>query len=775
MSHPILLPRPGALLRTLLTAAGQRRQLGEGGYGKDLDDLASETEDRRSSAFERLQRIEDECFGALARDCGEGWAQFLRKEWHWLRDNVQTLAREVDAIALSWPFSRRRLTRHFQVPALVAFMQRALHQAAAWRLQPDLALWWSSPLRAWVALVAARTGRAEADVLESLGTHLDADLRTLQRWWKGDPPDRSKIGWPHADTVAAVLGSSAKTDPALVRQLAGWLLLASLFQSLPLAGALRKAAWRDITRLRLPRTFQELCTALNRESERRRLAPVMAAEVGPLHHAIEQALAVPTDDDGAARDALLHYLLQRFEETIERTAPFNLCGRHYHHWYSARHAALRHDDKAALALYERAIDAAWWQAGPLQKPMLEEALLFAVGIGDLRAAAAWWDKTFMLGLNCGRKRDLDKQQRRRLSIGFERMFHPRKARERIPPLLRLHGPDDGFQLQPAHLKHPNRKSASADGRMRETPLMRAVREGTLEEVKQLLAAGGDANDHLPESGEGPLSIALHRAEQRREPAILDLLLSLDLHQDTVNRIAGMQRHTPLRMALVMADANVTARLIALGADVEQECGQLPSALCYAMHLLAYSLDPGLLKQSMADHHAGGGQAELHDAHLGALLDTDLANTRGRWAAFLATSAWRRNLLDAVMNVSMRPHADHRAVIAALMAGGADANRRYRARTQHLCEWTPTLYAAEIGDLEAFRLLVEHPGPNRGDPARVLMPGASALERYDALWVAVGHRRQAIVTWLQQRHDDGAAGSRRRTARNRDGGLPASNP
>lgn len=769
MSNTALPPHPGALLRTLLTAAGQRRQLNKHGFGKDLDDLASEAEGRKRSGFELLQCLEDESFRAVATDCGDGWAVFLRREWQWLRNTMQTLACELDACAWSPRFSRWRLAQHFDVPAMVAFMQRALHETAAWQLQPDLALWWQSPLRAWVALVAAHAGMAEATVLDHLGARLGADTRTLQRWWKGDPLGRSKsskksskIGWPHADTVAAILGTRAQTDPTRVRQLAGWLLLACLFQSLPSARTLRKAAQRDSVRpRRLPSTLLALLTTMNRQSERRRLAPVMAEEVGPLHQAIEQALAAPVEEDDTTRDALLNYLLQRFDELLPQVAPSAFCDRHYHHWYSARHAALRGDDKAALALYQHAIDAAWWRAGPLQKPLLEEALLFAVGIGDLCAAAAWWDKTFMLGLNRGRKRKLDMQQRRRLCIGFERMFHPRKASERIPPPLRLHGPDAGFQLQPAHLKHPNRKSASADGRVRETPLMHAVREGTLEEVKQLLAAGGDANDHLPESGEGPLSIALHRAEQRRDPAILDYLLSLDLHPETVNRVAGMQRHTPLRMALVMADAKVTARLIALGADVEQECGQLPSALCYAMHLLAYSLDPGLLKQSMADHHAGGGQAELHDAHLGALLDTDLANTRGRWGSFLATSPWRRNLLDALVSVSMRPPADHRAVINALMAGGADANRRYRARTQHLCEWTPTLYAAEIGDLDTFRLLVEHSGPNRGDPTRVLMPGASPLERYGALWIAVGHRRQAIVAWLQQR----ATSVERKTTRN----------
>ena len=760
--------QPGALLRSLLGAAGLRRALDELGSNKDLDDLASEAQGRKRSPCELLQRIEDESFRAIAADCGDGWAQFLRKEWVMWRDNLQILAQEVDAIALSPLAGKRLLAAYFEVPGLVVFMQRALHASASWQLQPALELWWQSPLQAWVALASTHTGMSTATICDRLGTCLDVDTRTLQRWWAGEPLGRSKIGWPYEKTVSALLGQATiATDPALARQLAGWLLLACLFQSLPSARMLRKAAQRDGSRRqRLPRTFLALLTSLNRSGERRRQAQVAADELVPLHQAIEQAFTVVAGEEAGSRDARLRYLLARFEELLGRVPPSCLCGPHYLHWYRARHAALRCDDKTALVLYQRAIDAAWWRAGRLQQPLLVEALAFAAGTGNLAAAAAWWDKTFMLGLNRGRKRPLDAQQRRQLCIGFERLFHPRKASERIPPPFRIHGPEDGFTLLPEHLRHPNRKRACAEGGVRETPLMQAVREGTLDEVKQLLDAGGDADDYIPESGEGPLSVALRRAEQRRDPAILQHLLSLDLKTDTVNRAAGMQRHTPLRMAITTADAAVVARLLALGADVEQPCGGLPSALCHAMHLLAYSLDPEVLKQSMVEYLAGGGHAELHDARSGGMLDVDLASVRGKLATLLSAHPWRRNVFDAMLNLSLRPPADHRAVVAALMAGGADANRRYRARSHHLCEWTPTLYAAEIGDLPTFRLLVEHSGDNRGDPTQVLMPGTSVLERYDALWVAAKHQRSAIVGWLQQRHEHGATNSARKPVRNR---------
>ena len=85
-----------------------------------------------------------------------------------------------------------------------------------------------------------------------------------------------------------------------------------------------------------------------------------------------------------------------------------------------------------------------------------------------------------------------------------------------------------------------------------------------------------------------------------------------------------------------------------------------------------------------------------------------------------------------------------------MKCGADANRRYKVEPHHLAEWTPTLFAAQVGDIDIFKSLVEH----GGDTDLVLMQ-SSALERYDALWVAVDHGRHAIVDFLVKR----ASGSR----------------
>ena len=54
---------------------------------------------------------------------------------------------------------------------------------------------------------------------------------------------------------------------------------------------------------------------------------------------------------------------------------------------SARLAALQGKQDEALGLYTKAVAGAWWKAGPNQHPIMNEALLYAVGVADKADAA----------------------------------------------------------------------------------------------------------------------------------------------------------------------------------------------------------------------------------------------------------------------------------------------------------------------------------------------------------------------------------------------------
>lgn len=289
---------------------------------------------------------------------------------------------------------------------------------------------------------------------------------------------------------------------------------------------------------------------------------------------------------------------------------------------------------------------------------------------------------------------------------------------------------------------------SAEGRTRRTPLMVAIQEGTLDDVERLIAAGGDPNDFIPESGEGPLSYAMRRACDRKDTIIMDYLLGLNLRPETVNRPASTKRETPLKIAIEMAHAPTVSRLIELGANVEAACDYLPSALSYAMTLFHGSLHRDDPTQEQG-YFEGKAPADVYDAKEGVVLDVDLASRRARLRDLANASERNRQIRDAVFDYFVRPPGDHREVIRALLSGGADANRRYRVEAQHLAEWTPTLFAAQVGDLAVFQMLVEHAGANCGDPDLTLMP-PSSLKRFDALWVAIDHGQHSIASYLVER-------------------------
>lgn len=734
-------PQLGEMFRALVNAGGYRGQVTGLGLDKDLDDLAGGKE-RQGTLFELLEELEDTCSKALAQDCGNEWAELMRSGWLKTRGMLQGVALQIETSPLPPSDGRALFNKLFGVPMLSLFIQRSTKDL---RGAPDLSEWFLRPFRAWTDFAAKRLSVSESTLLERLATELDVDTRSLERWLNGELI--SKLTWPYGQAVKSLLGSGphavGKDVPeSEVHLLAGWLLLSRAFQSLPLE--LRDAVRRDfMLRKQQPWVFGESMVALGSASMAPKGWPG-ALEVLPLIDKAQNLFDVrPLPAER------LQAVLDQFGRVIQG-APmsFRVAYQPVLDWFGGRVAAMCGDEKIARELYKRAVNGAWWRAGLNQIPMLEEALVYAVGVGAKDDANEYWDKTFMLGMNKGPKPPLDDQEMRRISFEFERKFHPQKAKHRIPPEAELVVREEAYALGRKELKNPNQKTKCAEGRTRRTPLMSAISEGTLDDVKQLIASGGDPNDFIPESGEGPLSYAMRRACDRQDPLIMEYLLDLELTLETVNRRASTLRETPLKIAIEMADAKAVSRLIELGANVEAPCDTLPSALCFAMHMLSHSLH-GFGEEEQSAYFEGKTPATSYDAKDGAVLDIHLVARRYMQKQRQESSRRNHEIRDEVRALFRRPVEDCRGVIQALMAAGADANRGYRVEPQHLSVWTPTLFAAQLGDLEVFRMLVEHSGEKRGDPNLPLMP-PNSLEHFDALWVAIDHGRHAIVSYLMER-------------------------
>jgi len=735
MANETTIPRLGSILRDLIKAGGYRAHLVDIGLDKDLDDLALDTPGRQGAIAELLEKLVNACSLVLAKDVGSDWEQTFRSAWYHSLTAVQYLTQHVDSSPLDPTTGRALFSRHFAIPMFAGL----LGYCSAKRPAPNLDLWWESPFKAWVVFAASKAQIPEQALLENLANGINVDQRSIERWLAGEPI--GKLACPYAPRVKEALGQQAlkqlkSTD---IELLTGWLLLATAYQSLPPSD--RDAAKRDFAvRKQHPWSPETAAAALNHHAERSRPRSTAA----PLLQYIEGLSTVRPLNEVEIQARLNS--LQRLIDDGE--SPIRNAYQYRHDWLSAHLFAHQGKQEEALSLYSRAVAGAWWKAGQKQHPLLNEALLFAVGVGDKWAAANLWDKTFLLGLNKGPKRDLDEQEMRRISFGFEKKFHPQKAKERIPPPREVILRDGDFAVERKHLTNPNQKIKHAEGRTRRTPLMDAICEGTLADVQSLINAGGDPNDFIKESGEGPLTYAMRRACDRKDTLIMDFLLQQDLLPETINRPASTKRETPLKIAIEMANAQAVTRLIELGADVEQPCDYLQSALCYAMSLFKMSLHKNDPTQENA-FFTGEARGDVYDAKDGAVLDVDLAARRQRLRTRTMSSERYRQILEEVKDYFIHPADDYREVIRALMLGGANPNRRYRVEPLHLDEWTPTLFAAEVGDLDVFKMLVESPGENRGDPSLTLQP-PSDLERFDALWVAIAYGRHAIVSYLNER-------------------------
>ena len=723
-----IFPQLGTLLRIIVTRAGYRSHLIARGLDKDLDDLA--TDARPSTSCDLMHNIEETVQQEIARDSGAQWAALFHEAWFSTRKTIQHVVREVEAGSIADEAGREFVRLGFEVPMLCGLLRLAMHQHPG----IDMAAWWASPIAAWIGLTAKSSELSEAEAI----ARLHDTPRTTERWMAGEPV--RELQWPYRPTVVDVLHQSAlePSDTQRIDLLTGWLTLAVAFQSL--TPALRDLVRRDFeVRRQHPWSPDAFIARMNQRSFDAGAQPICERSLPLLQH-IEHHFALNSRDLNAViRD------LAEFQQLLDREPPH--WRRHHqfiYDWFSGRLAGLQECKDAALAYYAKAVDAVWWSGGSNQFPVIKEAMLYAVGMGDLRAAAQYWDKTFMLGLNTWPKRPLDEQERRRLAFAFEQQFAPQKAHDRVGPAVEYLVRHDPSELGRQALKNPNSKVKHAEGRTRRTPLMDAIREGTLRDVKQRLAAGGDPNDFIPESGEGPLIYAMRRACDRGDTLIMDHLLRLDLLPETLNRRASTSRETPLKIAIEMADAAAVERLLVLDAKVEVACDYVPSALCYAMLLLHGSIHRADPTQEQA-WLSGRTRADVHDAKDGAALDIELAARRQQLATLRDISPRHRAKFKALMDEYTRPAEPRRKVVRTLLRYGADANQPYKVEPHHVAEWTPTLIAAEVGDLGIFQAMLGH----GGDPDKVLMH-SSALERQDAMWVAVNHGRHAIVDFLVKR-------------------------
>jgi ankyrin repeat protein len=261
-----------------------------------------------------------------------------------------------------------------------------------------------------------------------------------------------------------------------------------------------------------------------------------------------------------------------------------------------------------------------------------------------------------------------------------------------------------------------------------TPLLVACNDASAQMVEVLLAAGADPNASLP-NGETPLMTAARTGKVDAMKALLARRASVDAREHVRGQTALMwtvaERHHDAARLLIESGADVRARsdsgftpllfaardgdlemvrlLLARGADVNETDSEGESALLVATVRGHVELALFLLEHGADPNADGAGYTALHWAagrsESGSTYDLYQVDS-GEWSALAGIPAKERQL----------------ALIKALLIHGANANARVtkdpprfgysQFKRQYLIRGTPFYLAAQAGDVDAMRLLVE---------------------------------------------------------------------
>jgi hypothetical protein len=139
--------------------------------------------------------------------------------------------------------------------------------------------------------------------------------------------------------------------------------------------------------------------------------------------------------------------------------------------------------------------------------------------------------------------------------------------------------------------------------------------------------------------------------------------------------------------------------------------------------------------------AGRTPADIYDASASAIFDIELAPNRQAQYAFL-NNPIAAKIHQEVMDHYRGEAPARRAVVMALLANDADPNCRYPDTNGHEGYWTPTLNAAQLGDLAVLKAMISA----GGDPW-LSLDNDSPLAQKDALWAATLYKQDHVVQYL----------------------------
>lgn len=452
--------------------------------------------------------------------------------------------------------------------------------------------------------------------------------------------------------------------------------------------------------------------------------------VETIQNGLKRTVRKRTDFKGVASEALdiLEAYLQSFSwgnTAINWTV-----------WHRARWHVFNGNLPAAKDEYQKAVELSLYCSGPNQKSIIEEALAvtscfekpdmvllkrFKVALVTMgyEVESVGGDKTSARASDHIQSWEVHAWQ-----ALFKRLFPDSGLfpdREvTISDLAVNTGPILMEKSYKVDLRKPDRERTYGDKaskRKKMPQLIFAIGQEEYEDFDALLEAGADVNV-CSKAGDTPISNALALLSAidlgaSQDKRYYNKLVQFE-HADTIiNSKLEKKKYTPLKLAIDTADFDIVEKVIALKADVNLTVtvDEL-SPLYYCMGHIAKSLDSDVLKTSLCKppKFFSDKEADAVRRYTNSLAGSTLDEVRTNLQRMMLSPRGKHLLNDirtkyvdsfAGLNID-----ELKNICRSLLKAGANPNEIH---SYPVDGYTPLMFAAEIGDLELYKLLLEYGG------------------------------------------------------------------
>jgi len=256
------------------------------------------------------------------------------------------------------------------------------------------------------------------------------------------------------------------------------------------------------------------------------------------------------------------------------------------------------------------------------------------------------------------------------------------------------------------------KIGSPDGLQRKTtPLIVAATKNKVEQVEQLLGLGASVNV-LSEVGDSPLLMSLTKMDFTEPTSPMDSrlfeLISQKSHSaKLLNTVTVRKMNFPLLAAVETGYPSVVKKVLSMSNEIKiDQKGSLDAVtpLYRTLGLISRIKKPASIKQLM--HNLTPENIHRLKPIFAGMNDNVLNSLTGE----KPTSPQHKQILEAVLGVVQKNLQSNpsklRQIARILINSGADVNLEHRINGML---YTPLMLAAEIDEVNLFRIMVEHGG------------------------------------------------------------------